>query len=876
MTRTTVKMDSERSIIIGLLTNKDFCSQVVPILDKKYLKTRYAKVIAEWVIDYFQAYGTAPGSLIQDMYYERKASLDEDEAQSLAEFLGSLSKEFEVSEDYNLKYELDKAEKYIKIRSLEMLKEKIDVAIAEGDAVKGESAIANYSQVGRPDSQAVSILHDTKEIFNAFSEESEYVFHWPRGIGKILPPPEFGDLIAFLAPPKGRKCLVAGTMVQMEDGLQKPIELVRAGERVLAMTGTNKIGPALVSRFYDNGELPVYKITTKTGRTIEATSNHQFFSFLDGWKSIDTGLGQDSYIAVSKNLSVSSKKGIPLDHAKLIAYLLADGGLTTSSTTFTKKDMIIVEEIKGIVENLGDVFKKARNSDYDYIISKGYNAGPRACETYKLLESYGVKRTKSIYKEIPDAIMCADKDTVAVFLNRLFSCDGCVYNYGIDYCSGSEAMIRQIHSLLLRFDIVSKISSRVVSDAVYWMVDISDQENVRRYIQGIGFFGQKHSTSMKIMALSKGRVCSFLTAIPYLYKKVFKAVAMSKGIHVSDKKYGHVFDIGGKREFGNVSLTAMAKVNEDVQDEYCASLIHGDILYDKIVSIVPMGVKHVYDICVDTCHNFIANDIVAHNSWALDFTADMAAQAGHKVLFVSLEMRKTQLIRRAWQRMTSSPRYDQEMTIPYFKPCFAPDSTLPEDEKHWELYQKTETKQAVDLDSIKEFQDRAKVYYRGGDVRYLTLPAYSATVEDIISQLDNLNYYSNFSPSVLIIDYADILRPSANVKEYRHQLDDIWKKLRALAQARNMLVCTASQGNRGSLGGDVTSESIAEDMRKLAHVSLLVALNSNKEDKARGTLRMKSLVQRDGETAFDEAVVLQCLAMGRFHLDSKPSRQVEF
>jgi hypothetical protein len=468
MTRTTVKMDSERSIIIGLLTNKDFCSQVVPILDKKYLKTRYAKVIAEWVIDYFQAYGTAPGSLIQDMYYERKASLNEDEAQSLAEFLGSLSKEFEVSEDYNLKYELDKAEKYIKIRSLEMLKEKIDVAIAEGDAVKGESAIANYSQVGRPDSQAVSILHDTKEIFNAFSEESEYVFHWPRGIGKILPPPEFGDLIAFLAPPKGRK------------------------------------------------------------------------------------------------------------------------------------------------------------------------------------------------------------------------------------------------------------------------------------------------------------------------------------------------------------------------------------------------------------------------TWALDFTADLAAQAGHRVLFVSLEMRKTQLIRRAWQRMTSSPRYDQEMAIPYFKPCFAPDSTLPEDEKHWELYQKTETKQAIDLDSIKEFQDRAKVYYRGGDVRYLTLPAYSATVEDIISQLDNLNYYSNFSPSVLIIDYADILRPSANVKEYRHQLDDIWKKLRALAQARNILVCTASQGNRGSLGGDVTSESIAEDMRKLAHVSLLVALNSNKEDKARGTLRMKSLVQRDGETAFDEAVVLQCLAMGRFHLDSKPSRQVEF
>lgn len=225
--------------------------------------------------------------------------------------------------------------------------------------------------------------------------------------------------------------------------------------------------------------------------------------------------------------------------------------------------------------------------------------------------------------------------------------------------------------------------------------------------------------------------------------------------------------------------------------------------------------------------------------------------------------------------MTSSPRYTQEVTIPYFKPCFADDTKLPEDEKHWEVYHKKAMKEAVDLDDVKEFQKRAKMYYRGGDVRYLTYPAYSASVEDIIMQLDNLMYYEHFTPSVLVIDYADIMRPSANTKEYRHQLDDIWKKLRALAQSRNILVCTASQGNRSSISGEVTSESIAEDMRKLAHVSLLCALNKNKEDRAKSQIRIKALVQRDGEASMDEAVVLQCLSMGRFHLDSKPGRQVE-
>jgi len=40
-----------------------------------------------------------------------------------------------------------------------------------------------------------------------------------------------------------------------------------------------------------------------------------------------------------------------------------------------------------------------------------------------------------------------------------------------------------------------------------------------------------------------------------------------------------------------------------------------DLLWDKIVSIEPLGLEHVYDIEVDGTHNFIANGIFAHNTY---------------------------------------------------------------------------------------------------------------------------------------------------------------------------------------------------------------------------------------------------------------------
>jgi replicative DNA helicase len=141
--------------------------------------------------------------------------------------------------------------------------------------------------------------------------------------------------------------------------------------------------------------------------------------------------------------------------------------------------------------------------------------------------------------------------------------------------------------------------------------------------------------------------------------------------------------------------------------------------------------------------------------------------------------------------------------------------------------------------------------------------------------LDNLYYYNNFIPDVIVIDYADILAPSRGVKgEHRHIIDDIWKKLRRLAQERSALVVTASQAGRASLNRDVSEEHIAEDIRKLAHVAKMMSINKSKEDDKINAVRIEQLAERDGNRNPRKALVLQCLEIGRSYIDSRYADEI--
>ena len=99
-------------------------------------------------------------------------------------------------------------------------------------------------------------------------------------------------------------CLAGETPVYLPDsGTYKPIEQLvgQSGFRVLALnTEMWQLEPCQVSQAFATGYKPVYRMTTRLGRTIRATANHQFLT-MQGWQRLDE-LSSGMRIALPRHL----------------------------------------------------------------------------------------------------------------------------------------------------------------------------------------------------------------------------------------------------------------------------------------------------------------------------------------------------------------------------------------------------------------------------------------------------------------------------------------------------------------------------------------------------------------------------------------------
>jgi replicative DNA helicase len=62
-----------------------------------------------------------------------------------------------------------------------------------------------------------------------------------------------------------------------------------------------------------------------------------------------------------------------------------------------------------------------------------------------------------------------------------------------------------------------------------------------------------------------------------------------------------------------------------LDDDRLERLAYSDILWEHITAIEPAGVEDVFDITVGDVHNFCVDDVITHNSGAIEQEADLVA-----------------------------------------------------------------------------------------------------------------------------------------------------------------------------------------------------------------------------------------------------------
>jgi replicative DNA helicase len=110
-------------------------------------------------------------------------------------------------------------------------------------------------------------------------------------------------------------------------------------------------------------------------------------------------------------------------------------------------------------------------------------------------------------------------------------------------------------------------------------------------------------------------------------------------------------------------------------------------------------------------------------------------------------------------------------------------------------------------------------------------PTKSASTNTIRAHLSRL-VKRGISPGMVIVDYADLLKPVQMRKEKREELGSIYEELRAISTEFQCPIWTASQTNRSGLSAEViTMEQISEAFNKCFVADFILSVSRTIEDK---------------------------------------------
>lgn len=126
-------------------------------------------------------------------------------------------------------------------------------------------------------------------------------------------------------------------------------------------------------------------------------------------------------------------------------------------------------------------------------------------------------------------------------------------------------------------------------------------------------------------------------------------------------------------------------------------------------------------------------------------------------------------------------------------------------------------------------------------------PTKSASTVTLKAHLEKLKR-RGINPDVIIVDYADLLKPVNREREKRNELESIYEELRAIAMEMECPIWTASQTNRSGLNAEIiTMESISEAFNKCFVADFIFSVSRTPEDKISNEGRIFIAKNRNGQ-----------------------------
>jgi replicative DNA helicase len=273
-----------------------------------------------------------------------------------------------------------------------------------------------------------------------------------------------------------------------------------------------------------------------------------------------------------------------------------------------------------------------------------------------MLRRHELMGLRSAEKLVPDAIFGLSDEQIARFLGVMYACDGHVYCSDrlaqIGYTTISERLARDVQHLLLRLGIVATI--RTLKRPVYEgtgkvarEIRITSQESLRRFCELIPVPGKEAKQDEVLERLGSAPRSTNTDTLP---RNIWDEILFAKG----GRSWADVSELTGRPRTHNwhvgkrsPSRGLVAELTTAIASPALEELCDSDIWWDEVESVEYVGEEETYDLDVPGLRNFVADDIIVHNSAIVaNIAENVAVKHDQPVAFFSLEMSEVELAQR--------------------------------------------------------------------------------------------------------------------------------------------------------------------------------------------------------------------------------------
>jgi DNA polymerase III subunit alpha len=539
--------------------------------------------------------------------------------------------------------EFPNAEKYLE----PILRETYGIPVYQEQIMQIAQAVAGYTLGGADilrramGKKKVSEMEKQRKIFTEGAAQN--------GIPKDEANAIF-DLLEKFANYGFNKCLVGETLVPDKHGNVGTIQelylakestvggnkgLQRGTEALEVITQDNfSVTTSKAVGIMQNGVKPVYKLITSLGKEITATGNHPFLT-LDGWKNLeDLKLGDR--IASPARLPMEGQRAWEQHKLVTLGWVLAEGNTCHPCGVYVytnNQEMVddVVTATKQF-ENTQPTVKQRtdRNDVFDIYLGTGKrdsaSGGKSGARLW--LESLGIVGQNATQKGFPRAVFTLRSEDIAVILGRYWSGDGFIaaeQNFTPYAATSSKNLAKQLQHLLLRFGIVSRVAEKTFAyreGRTGYTVHVVGRRSVENFLKHlaphmVGREGQLECLR-DYLAHTPANLES-LDTLPPEVKFWVKAEKEKSGLpwnDIEERSGVCVKELYGdlkahKKGFRRETIRKLAEFfDSDKLRQACSE----DIFWESVVSIEYKGEEMTYDLEVSRTHNFVANDLIVHNS----------------------------------------------------------------------------------------------------------------------------------------------------------------------------------------------------------------------------------------------------------------------